>query len=150
MTDFAWRDWLVKLSNAAEADAMRTILYPVAFHPTAYKLPAEIRRLNFISPHGSAGRGTKLEESTPTTIQKSLLKRLTEAFARVLIRRDANKTLREADAEPPKVKIFISHAKADGTDQARSVRDYILQETQLSAFYDENDIALGYESFRAS
>jgi hypothetical protein len=148
VADDKWRDWLVELATAAEADPKRTILYPVAFHPTAYKLPAEIRRLNFISPLSSAGRGAKLEAGTPTTIETRLLKWLTEACARVLVRRDDTKSLRQADAEPPKIKIFISHAKADGTDQARAIRDYILQETQLSTFYDENDIALGYKFSR--
>src|SRR5262249_28198573 len=42
---------------------------------------------------------------------------------------------------PPKVAVFLSHAKVDGTTPARRVRDYIYSQTQLAAFYDENDIA---------
>jgi len=41
------------------------------------------------------------------------------------------------------VSIFLSHAKQDGTVPARRVRDYIYSQTQLAAFYDENDIAFG-------
>ena len=51
--------------------------------------------------------------------------------------------MRDAEVEPPKVRIFLSHAKADGAEEARGLRDYIYQQTQLSAFFDENDIALG-------
>jgi hypothetical protein len=43
----------------------------------------------------------------------------------------------------PKVTIFLSHAKQDGTLPARRLRDYIYSQTQLAAFYDENDIAFG-------
>src|SRR5262249_45876158 len=43
----------------------------------------------------------------------------------------------------PKVKIFLSHAKADGAAPARKIRDYIYSQTQLAAFYDENDIPFG-------
>jgi hypothetical protein len=43
----------------------------------------------------------------------------------------------------PKVSVFLSHAKQDGTTPARRVRDYIYSQTQLAAFFDENDIAFG-------
>src|SRR5262249_40108724 len=43
----------------------------------------------------------------------------------------------------PKIKIFLSHAKTDGTVPARRIRDYIYSQTQLAAFYDENDIPFG-------
>jgi TIR domain len=42
-----------------------------------------------------------------------------------------------------KITIFLSHAKQDGTVPARRLRDYIYSQTQLAAFYDENDIAFG-------
>ncbi|MEJ0038952.1 MAG: hypothetical protein WDO68_23285 [Gammaproteobacteria bacterium] len=43
----------------------------------------------------------------------------------------------------PKIMLFLSHAKVDGTVPAKSIRDYIYSQTQLAAFYDENDIPLG-------
>jgi TIR domain len=43
----------------------------------------------------------------------------------------------------PKVNVFLSHAKQDGTVPARRLRDYIYSQTQLAAFFDENDIAFG-------
>ena len=39
--------------------------------------------------------------------------------------------------------MFLSHAKRDGTGPARRLRDYIYSQTQLTAFFDENDIAYG-------
>ncbi|WP_298826315.1 toll/interleukin-1 receptor domain-containing protein [uncultured Piscinibacter sp.] len=47
------------------------------------------------------------------------------------------------DSASPKVSLFLSHAKADGTTPARRIRDYIYSQTQLAAFYDENDIPFG-------
>lgn len=41
------------------------------------------------------------------------------------------------------MKIFLSHAKADGTEPARRIRDYIYSQTQIAAFFDENDIPFG-------
>jgi len=38
---------------------------------------------------------------------------------------------------------FPDHAKQDGTTPAQRIRDYIYSQTQLAAFYDENDIAYG-------
>jgi hypothetical protein len=36
----------------------------------------------------------------------------------------------------PKVNVFLSHAKQDGTVSARRLRDYIYSQTQLAAFFD--------------
>ncbi|MEI8345296.1 MAG: carbamoyltransferase HypF, partial [Candidatus Omnitrophota bacterium] len=47
------------------------------------------------------------------------------------------------DGRTAKIKIFLSHAKSDGTTPARRIRDYIYSQTQLAAFYDENNIPLG-------
>lgn len=47
------------------------------------------------------------------------------------------------DSDPP-IKLFISHAKADGLDLALSFRDYIYSNTKLKAFFDANDIAHGH------
>jgi hypothetical protein len=49
----------------------------------------------------------------------------------------------EASTVQPKITIFLSHAKVDGTAPARRIRDYIYSQTQLAAFYDENDIPFG-------
>jgi hypothetical protein len=145
VTDPEWRNFLTKLAEKSQALPQRVLLYVVALHPTAYNLPRELRALNFLSPLPSAGgRGAQLGDVSTPVLAARLLKQLTEAFARVFVRRDWTRhALPVAEAEPPKVRIFLSHAKADGGEEARQLRDYIYSETQLSAFFDENDIGFG-------
>ena len=152
--DRVWRDWLSDLADRSTANS--SVLFPVALHRTAYKLPGSIRSLNFISPHVDSGRGTELLDEDFSILLDKLRKSLTEVFARCLseefltpgLMKFAKKIVsaftRHA-GEPPKIKVFVSHAKRDGTNIAKQLRDYIYQETQLSAFFDENDIALGYK-----
>jgi len=45
---------------------------------------------------------------------------------------------------PPPIKVFISHAKADGVREAEALRSAILSSGQLQAFYDESDLPIGY------
>jgi hypothetical protein len=74
-------------------------------------------------------------------------KQLTETLTRLLVPRvrtaDSKVTTGTGALEPAKVAIFLSHAKADGRVQAQRLRDYIYSQTQMAAFYDENDIATG-------
>jgi hypothetical protein len=44
----------------------------------------------------------------------------------------------------PPVKMFISHAKADGADITAAIRNQIHRDTSLKSFFDANDIAVGY------
>jgi len=173
--DRLWRQWLSELAeeNEIPRECRRAgsgsrpgfvKLYPVALHRTAYNLPGPIRALNFISPKG-IGRGNDAEiEQDLAALLRNLQTRLTEAFARLLTQKLkeesspkgllgrmlewfhslAERASTMAD-EPPKVKVFLSHAKRDGTSVAKAIRDYIYQNTQLSAFFDENDIALGFK-----
>jgi hypothetical protein len=76
-------------------------------------------------------------------VVRSLLKQLTEAMCRLLLPRGVGAATSTARDALPKVNVFLSHAKQDGTIPARRLRDYIYSQTQLAAFYDENDIALG-------
>ena len=149
--DYRWRRWLGEL--AEEAKARPAIIYPVALHKTAYKLPGPIRELNFISSLPGKGRGTESSDAPLQEILDGLRTKLTEALARALGNKFKSSTGRKIleniaravlKAEPARIKIFVSHAKKDGTEVAKALRDYIYQETQLSAFFDENDIALGY------
>lgn len=118
---------------------------PVALDATAFNVPSPLRELNFLRPSGP------LEHPSPNEIEaiaRSLLKQLTEALCRFMLagrQATQNETVAgndEADALP-KLKIFLSHAKADGVAPARRLRDYIYSQTQLAAFYDENDLAYG-------
>jgi len=49
------------------------------------------------------------------------------------------------DGPPPPLKLFISHAKADGVALARRIKDYVEGSLPLKTFFDANDIAIGYD-----
>src|SRR5581483_3467183 len=115
-----------------------------ALDATAYNMPTSIKCLNYFRPAGLPVSTAAVEQKSHQfeLVVRSLLKQITEAMCRVML----PKRTAEGPAaleHPPKVSIFLSHAKADGTLPARRIPDYIYSQTQLAAFYDENDIAFG-------
>lgn len=166
VADPAWRHWLGELAKPGGSVAQRKAM-PVALDATAYNMPAPLRELNYLRPSGlPLPAGSPMAGQAFEVMVRSLLKQLTEAMCRVLLPR-ARKGESGAGAEArgaagqaptdvplddeslPKVTIFLSHAKRDGTTPARRLRDYIYGQTQLAAFYDENDIAFGSAFSRA-
>jgi hypothetical protein len=139
VTDPAWRHWLTSLKRSG------CILFPVALDATAYNLPSPVRDLNYLRPSGIPPPNEELTPAQFDVVARSLLKQLTEAVCRVLLpkARLANVDPSDSGASSPKITIFLSHAKADGTRPARRLRDYVYGQTQLAVFYDENDIAYG-------
>jgi hypothetical protein len=133
VADAAWRYWLAQL---ALPGAIARRIFPIALDPTAFNVPA-LRELNFLRPTGAPA-----DPARPATdlAVRSLLKQLTEALCAELL---VDAIDPRAPANTPKVKIFLSHAKQDGTAPARRIREYIYSQTQLAAFYDENDIPFG-------
>ena len=165
VVDPAWREWLRQLKT--QNTSKRRVIQPIALDATAYNMPAELRELNYLRPTGlplanaevaiAAYEKVRLEQS-PTSDERalaekvegiviSLLKQLTETLTRLLLPRSrtdgSNVTTGTGDLAPPKVTIFLSHAKEDGRVPAQRLRDYIYSQTQMAAFYDENDIAVG-------
>ncbi len=149
VADAAWREWLARLSNVSLSPHKRVFM-PVALDSTAFNVPPPLRELNFLRPAGlplPAGEGAVMDAAL-NIVARSLLKQLTEALCRFLLSGDMDPNQNaatgvEAGSVIPKLKIFLSHAKIDGTTPARLLRDYIYSQTQLAAFYDENDIAFG-------
>ena len=163
VSDLAWRHWLTQLRT--QGISKRRTIIPVALDPTAYNTPPELRELNFLRPAGlplnnpdallaayekqplnqnpSAEERQKAE--TVELVVRSLLKQLTETLTRLLLPRSKTEViapqLDACDLAPPKISIFLSHAKADGRLPAQRLRDYIYSQTQMAAFFDENDIA---------
>ncbi|MBY0318865.1 MAG: toll/interleukin-1 receptor domain-containing protein [Reyranella sp.] len=136
VTELPWRYWLQRL--AKDSSQKRTI-FPVALDPTAYNMPDEIRQLNYLRPVGSPTTAAPATAEF-TRMERSLLKQLTEAMCRLLLPRPASAKGRPG-GDIPKVNVFLSHAKQDGAVPARRLRDYIYSQTQLAAFFDENDIS---------
>jgi len=164
VSDPTWRHWLSQLRT--QGSSKRRAIIPVALDATAYNTPNELRELNFLRPAGlpltnlndllvayekhRLNQKTSLEEhqqaETVDSLVRSLLKQLTETLTRLLLPRSKNEVipsqLNAVDIAPPKVSIFLSHAKADGRVPAQRLRDYIYSQTQMAAFFDENDIAI--------
>jgi hypothetical protein len=145
VADFAWRHWLDQLAPRTQPQPQpNRIIWPVALDATAYNMPTSIKCLNYFRPAGLPVSNAAVEQRSHQfeLVVRSLLKQITEAMCRVMLpKRTADGTA--ALEQAPKVSIFLSHAKADGTVPARRIRDYIYSQTQLAAFYDENDIAFG-------
>lgn len=158
VADVAWRYWLGELAAIRTDGALPRTFIPVALDSTAYNVPRPIRDLNFLRPAGLPVDEAATGEPRETALSKvvrSLLKQLTEALCRHLlgtalpilpgaVPKQAPVVVGTAtDSIAPKVALFLSHAKADGAAPARRIRDYIYGQTQLTAFYDENDIPFG-------
>jgi hypothetical protein len=141
VADQAWRHWLGELA----LDKASRVIMPVALDATAYNMPAALREMNYLRPSGlPLPAGDPLAGPAYEDAVRSLLKQITEAMCRVMLPRPADPGGASVPGDPlPKVNVFLSHAKQDGTVPARRLRDYIYSQTQLAAFFDENDIAFG-------
>ena len=132
-----WDKYVEDLWNQAGAAPHRHRLFPVAFDDTAYQLSAQIGAVNYIRLQGQSA------EAGPGF----LLNRLTNELGRLLTQRP---TLARVEAEetkgasPPKMRLFISHAKLDGEKTALVLRDYIHENLALDTFFDAIDIAAGF------
>jgi hypothetical protein len=109
-----------------------TLILPVAIDNTAYNLSHRLSGFNFIRLYE---KGLKTEY---------LIAALSHEISRHLhlkknLKKGKNKT------PPPPLKLFISHAKADGVDLARKIKAYIESEYAFKTFFDANDIAFGYD-----
>ncbi len=142
VADPTWRHWIDSLAKAPSGSDTPRVLFPVALDATAYKMPGIVQSMNYLRPAGIAAlpegetQGPEFER-----VARSLLKQLTEALCRWLLpRRTGTKPASDTTA---KIAIFLSHSKQDGTVPAQRLRDYIYGQTQMAAFYDENDIAFG-------
>ena len=148
VADLAWRHWLGALTTAIPSVTQRVIM-PVALDTTAYNMPAALRELNYLRPTGlPLPVSDDMAGASFESVVRSLLKQLTESMCRLMLSRPnrsgaVTNRLSVSNESLPKVTIFLSHAKEDGTIPARRLRDYIYSQTQLAAFYDENDIAFG-------
>lgn len=148
VADAAWRHWLTQLASEFPLPETTRVFFPVALDATAYNLPHPLPESNFLRPSGAADNLATTGDGTET-LARSLLKQLTESLCRLLLKEagaDLAGVQRGAalvNGMQPKVMLFLSHAKRDGRVPAQKIRDYIYSQTQLAAFYDENDIAFG-------
>ena len=133
-----WRAYVADFAAPAAPRNSTDRLYPVAIDPVAYQMPAIMRNLNYIRHN--------LRQSPPPETE-GLLGQLTEVLCRDLRselhemrkpndlkQRNASDSQSLKQASRPlrtgKLKIFLSHAKADGTKTPVALKEYILGKTQ--------------------
>jgi len=107
-----WDKYIEELWKQVGAAPKRHRLFPVAFDDTAYQLSPQIGAVNFIRLQGHSA------EVGPGF----LLNRLTNEVGRLLTQRPtlaSVETEESKGASPPKMRLFISHAKLDGGIQLR-------------------------------
>ncbi len=132
-----WDKYVEDLWNQARVAPDRHRLFPVAFDDTAYQLSAQISAVNYIRLQGQSA------EAGPGF----LLNRLTNELGRLLTQRPTLANVENEEtkgASPPKMRLFISHAKLDGEKTALVLRDYIHKNLALDTFFDAIDIAAGF------
>lgn len=132
-----WDVYVEALWQQAGAAPERHRLFPVAFDDTAYQLSPQIGAVNFI----------RLQGHGPEAGPGFLLNRLTNELGRLLTQRPTLTTVEAESAQgasPPKMRLFLSHAKLDGEKTALVLRDYIHQNLALDTFFDAIDIAAGF------
>lgn len=124
----AWGPYMRALWRAAKGNPAHRIL-PVALHAKARLLDDELADANFI-PLDGIGTAER---------PRRLANRITHELSRLLLPpRDVS-----TGAPQPAVMLFLSHAKAEGEDIARSIKAHVDREEALQTFFDARDIPPG-------
>ncbi|MBI5368952.1 MAG: hypothetical protein HZA54_18090 [Planctomycetes bacterium] len=122
VADPEWRAWAGETGEALLACPAHRVVC-AALSPNAYQMDDRLRHLNFIRLH-----------DRPLSEQLSYWRwGMTCELASALISESA-------PGSPP-IRLFISHAKADGKELARALRDFVTAaEFPLHTFFDANDL----------
>ncbi len=169
-----WRGYVTGLDQAASSSAGKIRLFPVAVNFNSFKFPvADTNFIRLFEvkerppaktpvpaagtdctpigepkePSGNdGGQEPTSAASDPTFAERRatyLVGKLVHELSRLLYhvpRVTAEGTVQSA----PPIRMFISHAKADGAKVAAAIREHIGKDTSLNSFFDANDIAVGY------
>lgn len=141
VSDPTWTAYLQALADQGPS----VLVVPVALHPSAYRLPQNIRRLNFLRVDDRSDPPASPEETLQRRTPR-MLRQLTEIIGRRLAAQLAAPAGANAaaGAAPPPLTIFISHAKRDGVDVAEALRSSIQDHGRLRAFFDDSDLPVGH------
>jgi hypothetical protein len=146
VVDRAWRTYLTEVIAPGSH-----LVVPVALDSAAYQLPHAINRLNYLRLERAVDPADWSWERRTRVRRERLVSLLTQVIARELLGlpkqglTEPTPPNGHRPAAPPQIKVFISHAKADGAPAAEALRAAILGRGQLQAFYDESDLPIGYE-----
>jgi hypothetical protein len=123
--DRDFRDYLSKASKASG----RSLLIPVAIDKAAFNV-----RLGNINMARLYERVNK-KEYLISIIAHEVVKHLY----------DLKEIIDPTDPSPKPLKLFLSHAKADGVEIAKQLKVYIESQLPLKTFFDANDISIAYD-----
>ncbi len=146
----SWNSYVKNEILAKIQDEPDYRLYPVSLIKTAYQLANGIlSKFQFMKVDNIRNENKEVEFSERWRYIRS---RLLHDLSRLMYKIDSvgnsieNRHNKGYNALPkPPIKLFISHAKADGLGLAKRIRNYIVeQETQLDTFFDTNQIAESY------
>lgn len=131
-------DWMKNIGELVEYcnNNESALLIPVAFSCNAYNLSEEIAKINYVRLY---------ELDTYKKKEEWLIFLIAHELCRFMygVTRVSEATKDQVSSAP--VKLFISHAKVDGLDFAKEINQYIQNDTPLDAFFDANDITVGYD-----
>ncbi len=139
-----WRHFVHRCVGRARYRG-NTIVFPVALHPGAYEIAGAVASLNFVRADGGDAGADESAESRRARRAVRVLNQLTDAMARLLAASNGGFQVRQFDRPAEKISVFVSHAREDGARIAAALRDEIQGRGQLAAFYDENDLAWGFD-----
>ena len=130
--DSKWEEYL---NTIIQAKGHKRI-YPIAISKHAGKMKnlTDFQHINLYTLEGD-----NAEETFNIRFQRLILNLLHD-FSRQLL----NPLPESEEVTPPRVKLFISHAKKDGETIAADFRDYVRSKTKLDSFFDVNDIPDSY------
>jgi hypothetical protein len=124
--DDDYKNYLIQISNGNA----NTLLIPVAIDRTAFNIG--LGNVNL----------ARLYE------WENKKERLIGVIAHETVRHlyELNERINDQAQHPPApLKLFISHAKADGLQIASQIKTYVEMSLPLKTFFDANDIAIGYD-----
>lgn len=131
VVDPEWNRYLINLWGQSGICGINRI-YPISISKNAFQIE-EINAINYIRLHEIDNEEIKI---------KVLLRNATHEICRLLLSRPRISVETELSNAP--VSLFLSHAKKDGLDLAKAIKDFIHQETPLKTFFDATDIAAGH------
>lgn len=140
--DEAWNEYLANLHKDCPFTSVNRF-YPVLFSKEFSSSLRYIAVSNYIKPYEkvSSGLDDKQKQEAYASVIKSAM--LHELCRFMLGHNQADGQDKNSGLAASPVNLFLSHAKRDGLEHALKFKEYIDKHTQLSNFFDANDIAYG-------
>jgi hypothetical protein len=132
--DNGWSAYVNRIWTDTNRNESNHRMLPVALSRYAFNFSPAIRESNFIRFYQSDREKQVIE----------LTINVTHELCRLLLKeRRVDHENPEAATVSDRVKVFISHAKGDGLAIAKAINAFIRNDTQLTTFFDSNEIMVG-------